>query len=55
MTSKCRRTDVDATSLRRIDVSTMSLRRDVPAGGCFFMSYGKMLSRSFLADKIIME
>ena len=32
MTSKRRRTEVDATALRRIDVSSASLRRHVPAG-----------------------
>ena len=32
MTSKSRSTDVDATSLHRIDVSTTPFRRFVPAG-----------------------
>ena len=32
MTSKCRLTDVDATPLRHIDVSTPSLRRHLSPG-----------------------
>ena len=38
MKSKQRRTDIEATSLNRIDVSTTSLRRQAPTGALHILN-----------------